>query len=428
MRVLIALTLRSHRPKVDPIVKLQSGLRHTRTCGALGAALAFVQIAAPAAAHGAVTVAQVAPTPSVSAGPGMPAGVSTAPPGAAPASPAPAPTTSAAPLAISIFGVGHLSADSLASGAASDYLHSSSSRLGIKGDYGLGNGNSVLFQYETGVDLTGAGVGDGNGGANSQGQLFTRTRDSYVGFKGAFGSVLFGRLGGLNQWLYTYNLFADQVGDLGNIFGGDGLPGRLDHALLYQSPNLGGVSLGLTYAPNQGTRGSSSFIANGLYEQGRVKAGAAYASFGGGPKLLNTTATAITGAYDFGTLSLGGGFQHETNIGGISNADRNKYTFGTTVKLGANGTVKALFASAGDLNGVPHSGANQSSFGYDYALGKTTTIYAAYARTSNDLLGAYSAFDYGHGNNGAPAIVPGNSPSGVSLGVVFKFNAPLVKH
>ena len=68
------------------------------------------------------------------------------------------------------------------------------------------------------------------------------------------------------------------------------------------------------------------------------------------------------------------------------------------------------------------------NLGYDYALGKSTTIYAAYARTSNDLLGAYSAFDYGHGNNGAPAIEPGKSPSGVSLGVVFKFNAPLVKH
>ena len=276
----------------------------------------------------------------------------------------------------------------------------------------------MFFQYETGVDLTGVGVGDGNGGANSQGQLFTRTRDSYVRFKGAFGSVLFGQLDGLNQWLYMYNLFADQVGDLANIFGGDGLPGRLNRALLYQSPNLGGVSLGLTYAPNQGTRGSSSFIANGLYEQWRVKAGAVFASFGVKPKFLNTTATAITGAYDFGPLSLGGG---------ISDADRNKYTVGNTVKLGANGTVKALFASAGDLNGVPHSGANQSAFGYDYALGKTTTIYAAYARTSNDHLGAYSAFDYGHGNNGAPAIEPGNSPSGVSLGVVFKFNTPLVE-
>ena len=193
-----------------------------------------------------------------------------------------------------------------------------------------------------------------------------------------------------------YNLFADQVGDLGNIFGGDGLPSRLDHALVY----FGGVSLGLTYAPNQGTRDSSSFIANGLYEQWRVKAGAVFASFGVKPKLLNTTATAVTGAYDFGPLSL---------VGGISNADRNKYTVGNTVKLGANGTVKALFASAGDLNGVPHSGANQSAFGYDYALGKTSMIFAAYARMPNDHLDAYIAFDYGHGNNRAPAIEPVNS-------------------
>ena len=66
------------------------------------------------------------------------------------------------------------------------------------------------------------------------GNSLTTARDSYVGLKGGFGTALVGRLPALNQWLYDYNLFADQVGDLGNIWGGDGLSSRANHAAYYQ--------------------------------------------------------------------------------------------------------------------------------------------------------------------------------------------------
>jgi len=60
-----------------------------------------------------------------------------------------------------------------------------------------------------------------------RGRFSPRARDSFLGLRSHdYGSIQFGRVGGLNQWLYDYNLFADQVGDLGNIWGGDGLPGR----------------------------------------------------------------------------------------------------------------------------------------------------------------------------------------------------------
>jgi predicted porin len=173
-------------------------------------------------------------------------------------------------LELSVYGVGHLSADSIdTDDDSSGYIHSNSSRLGIKGSHGVGNGAAILFQYESGVDLTGKGTGDGNGGANSSGQLFTRARDSYVGVKSGFGTVLFGRLGGLNQWLYDYNLFADQVGDLGNIWGGDGLPGRTDHAAWYRTPSFGGATLALTYVPDQGTNDANAYI--GKVEYGNAE-------------------------------------------------------------------------------------------------------------------------------------------------------------
>lgn len=330
-------------------------------------------------------------------------------------------------LDLSIYGVGHLSADSIDNGSTSSgYLHSNSSRLGFKGSHDLGNGLAVLYQYESGVDLTGNGTGDGNGPADSSGQIFTRARDSFVGLKGGFGTVLLGRLPALNQWLYDYNLFGDQVGDLGNIWGGDGLPGRADHAAYYRTPGFGGFSLGLSYVPEQGTDNADAYIAKGDYANGGFKLGAAYGNFGSGVAGTPDHKTnAITASYDFGAFNVGGGWQRETDIGGVSGADRNKYTLGAAVKAGSSGTVKAQYATAGDLGGTSSTGTKQWAVGYDHAWDKNATLYVAYAKTSNDTGAAYSAYNWGHGDQGVPGIVAGNDPAAISVGVVYKFDVGL---
>jgi predicted porin len=332
---------------------------------------------------------------------------------------------------LSIYGVGHLSADSIDTGSStSSYIHSNSSRLGFKGKHNLGNAYSILFQYESGVDLSGHGTGDGNGGANSQGQFFTRTRDSFVGIRGDAGTVLFGRVGGLNQWLYDYNLFADQVGDLGNIFGGDGLPGRLDNTIAYRSPNFDGLSAGVTYAPNQGTSKANDTVIKADYTIAALKLGAAYASFGNGNIASKDSATKVTsvmGSYDVGAFNLGGGWMREANIGGLSNLDRNMYTLGAAAKLGSSGTVKAQYVKAADLNGTANTGAGQWAVGYDHAWDKNATLYIAYARINNDNRATFAAHDYGHGDQGVPGILAGRAPSVVSMGVVYKFDVAVLK-
>lgn len=331
-------------------------------------------------------------------------------------------------LDLSIYGVGHLSADNIDTGAnTSGYIHSNSSRLGFKGSHDLGNGLSVLFQYESGVDLTGKGTGDGNGGANSSGQIFTRARDSFVGVKGGFGTALIGRVGGLNQWVYDYNLFGDQVGDLGNLWGGDGLPGRLDHAAQYRTPNFGGFTLGVTYAPNQGTSKSSNAVVKADYVNGGLKLGAGYGKFGNGVGLSDQKAAALTASYDMGAFNVGGGWQRETDIGGISGADRNKYTLGAAVKVGGSGTAKVQYVRAGDLSNTSNTGATQWAAGYDHAWDKNTTLYVAYAKTNNNAGAEYSAYDWGHGDQGVPSIIAGNDPSVISVGVVYKFDADVLK-
>jgi predicted porin len=331
---------------------------------------------------------------------------------------------------LALYGVGHLSYDAIDTGmSSSDYVHSNSSRLGIKGDQDLSDDLSVYVQYESGVDLTGHGTGDGNGGVSSSGEIFTRARDSFLGLKSRdYGSIQFGRVGGLNQWLYDYDLFADQVGDLGNVWDGDGMPGRLDDAVEYLSPTLSGLGLDLVYVPDEGVHNQRDVVVKANYAISLFKLGAAYASFGSGDTgAPNLDALAVTGRFDLDWLNVGGGFQREKNVGGNIGDDRSQATLGAAVKVGTIGIVKAQYAWSGELTGVPNSGAHQIAAGFDYNLGDTAIVYVACTRTSNAANTAYSAFDYGHGNQGVPLILDGKTASVFSVGLIYKFDVAIMK-
>ncbi|MCW8828064.1 MAG: porin, partial [Gammaproteobacteria bacterium] len=112
---------------------------------------------------------------------------------------------------IDIYGKVHLSADSLDNDTTSStYLSSNSSRLGVKGSTDFENGLTGMFQLEGGISMSDDGSADTRWGT---------TRDSYLGLKGGFGTLLAGRLPAANQYVYDANLFADQVGDAGTFTG-----------------------------------------------------------------------------------------------------------------------------------------------------------------------------------------------------------------
>ncbi len=322
-------------------------------------------------------------------------------------------------LNLDISGVGHVSVDRADNGVeSSTYVASNSSRLGVSGDQDLVEGLLAVFQYETGVDLTGRGENDGNGGASSSGQLFTRTRDAFVGLSGGFGKLILGRLGGLNQWVYDYNLFGDQVGDLGNIWGGTGLFGRVDNTIQYSTPDISGFKAALTYAPEEGVDDSKVYVVKADYGTGGVKVGGAYMSQGTGMPDEHT-AFALTGSYSAGNFSVGGGYQDESDIGGVSGNDRDGFTIGASFNIG-NGALKGQYTKTSGTGS--ESDADQFAIGYDHHINDSATVYIAYAKTKNDDTVTFSANDYGHGDN-VGAGAPGADPNAVSLGFVYKFKA-----
>lgn len=326
-------------------------------------------------------------------------------------------------LELDMWGKAHLSADSVTGGtAASQHIASSSSRLGIGGSHELTANTKAVFQLESGVDLTGRGSNDGNGPANGN-QLFTAARDSYVGVEGKAGTVLVGKLGGLNQWLYDYNLFGDQVGDLGNIWGGNGLPGRVSGAVHYKSPTFGnGNSASVSYVPKGEDAGKAASIARFEHNDAGLKLALSAGSVGTGAATPKHKVTALTASKDFGKFSLGGGYQKETDAGGTAGNDIKSYTVGASAKVSPKGTAKIQFAnSKGTGAGTT---ANQVAIGYDYALNDSISLYAAYAKTKNDTGTNYNVDNWGHGQSHAAGL--GNDPAAVSVGLVYNFKTSLL--
>ncbi|MGK0442766.1 MAG: putative porin [Pseudohongiellaceae bacterium] len=325
---------------------------------------------------------------------------------------------------LNVYGVGHVSMDSIDDDQDSTiYLASNSSRLGVKGQHQLDDDLIVIFQYESGVDLTGQGENDGNGGADSRGELFTKTRPSFVGLSGRFGKVLIGHMPALDQWANDYNLFADQVGDLGNLWEGSGVPGRIDDTIHYATPNINGFNAAITYMPEEGVNESDSLIFKADYANPRLKTGLAYASIGQGASTDEHTAVAITVGYYFDHFSVGGGYQTESDVAGITGRDRDSFTLGGSIKLSDKTTFKVQYAMT-DGNGVD-SDAKLFAIGLDYALYENTLIYAAYSQVSNDDNVNFSVNGKGHGDKVVPLL--GGDPSALSLGIVFKFDVNVTK-
>lgn len=336
---------------------------------------------------------------------------------------------------IDLYGQAHLSVDSVDNGQyTTTVLASNASRLGVKADAEIGHGLTAVLQYEMGVDLSGNGSNDdGNGGdfninagnGNNNG-LFTSARDSFVGVKGNFGSVLAGNLPGVNQWMYDYNLFADQIGDLGNIWGmAAPLPDRASNTVAYFIPTVvDGLSGDVAYVFNQNTANNGLTTTGVLvklnYENSGFKVGVGYLSLSDDSSTNDPSEIAITGSYTADNFSIGGGYMQAKNVSGTnSDKDRTSYNVGGSYTLLAI-TLKAQYTALSD--DVANSNANQISVGADYAVSKDATVYIAYASTSNDAAAAYGPNGWGHGKSAYGTPVAGQDPSAFSLGLVYKFN------
>lgn len=305
-----------------------------------------------------------------------------------------------------VYGKLHLSVESQNNGTTSSgFLSSNSSRLGVKGSTDLGSGLTGLMQLEGGIAPS---------GTNTWGA----TRDSFLGLKGGFGTVLAGRLPAGNQYVYDANYFGDQLGDAAN-FTGTAMPGRADNALHYVLPAFGPVNVALTHVVEQGTANMGANAVRVSF--GQDKASAAFTYFKMGTALATASldsVTAISGGYDFGDFDVKGMLVNTKSEGGTAGKDRAIYTLGAGFKMDG-GTAKVQFSNAAEGATNANDGATMVAVGYDMSLADNVSAYVVYASVSNKTGGSYHPFNWGHGASAGATV--GKNASGFGAGMIYNF-------
>ncbi|MDF1881556.1 porin [Sulfurimonas sp. MAG313] len=339
---------------------------------------------------------------------------------------------------IEIYGVGHMSADGINNGTDSVFkIASNSSRLGFKANHDISKTVNVFAQYESGVDLTGQGYDDGNGvKAVQSATFFTTVRESYVGIKTNFGTLKAGVLPVVDTWIYDYNLFADQVGDLGNTWGRSStFVNRAGDSVSYWIPEfLEGLDASFTYLSDQSERYGQpqadgkeilGYVAKGNYKINGLKFGLGYTNIKSDYTLGDSSDAVFTTSYSKDSFSVGAGYlnsKHQVEVS--QTTTHHAYMLGGSYTMHEY-TLKSQFSTIDD--DTIDSDTKMLALGLDYKLSPETKLYVAYAKTSNGDNQSYLANNYGHGKSAYGAPAAGQDPSAFSLGLVYTFGGSIYK-
>lgn len=317
----------------------------------------------------------------------------------------------------------------------------SGSRFGLKGTEDLGNGMKVGFVLENGFSADDGKMGQGS-------RLFGREAQMYL--TSDYGTLGFGRMGGLSSGLGSYNMnsfmamstgWGDQASKLSNF----GLNrDRYDNSIVYRTPSFAGFQVAAQYSFKMNgqeevhTRANQRYAALGAtYKNGPFAAGLIVDSIFNTNTATETNTEDTLGvtlgaAYDFEVVkvfALGQYGKNENKFGGLSNRgfahtdvagdalDPAKYTTdegvtGYMFQLGMTapvlgGTAYATVnysdaesdldkAVTGMVNGVEKSIGSKDFTGYGVALGYTYNLskrtyvytYAGYNELKTETEGA----------------------------------------
>ena len=293
-------------------------------------------------------------------------------------------------------------------------------RWGLKGSEDLGNGYKVSFKLESGFNGDTGTMGQGS-------RLFGR--EAGLTLSGPFGSVAFGRFGGIASSCGTY----DMLGYVESFDGGDGnvwgfaASDRYDNMVVYQTPRFAGLQLTAQYSFKTDSKASAKYNSAGdpeysgdegtshaqRYASVGLSGEYGPASFAVGYELTKygvneQTATGaglgreldkdgqlvfLGGNYDFEVVQLfveGQYFKHQTAIAGFGDVKGYGLHLGAAAPLGAGTLTAGLYYTDATDEQIEDKDVDFKYYGasarYNYPLSERTGVYAGagYGQVKND--------------------------------------------
>lgn len=341
---------------------------------------------------------------------------------------------------VDIYGVVNMSVDRIDSGRSgidkSTNVNSNASRLGFKGSEDLGGGLAAIWQVETSFN------GDGQTSTNTQ----FASRNTFIGLKGAFGTVLLGQYDTPMKSLgRMVDNFGDGAADSRNILGTSYSSGknlwdaRPKNTIAYATPTFSGLSANLAYMTDTGGATTTTAPCTTGLDCNKNDAWSLAANYNNGPLLLgagyekhNTIVSStsdisshiwrVVGGYSFGNAKLGALYEKAKGDLALNNdklADRKAWGIFGNYAIGAI-TLKANYLKADETANVANSSAKQYTLGADYALSKRSIAYVYYAKVKNDNSAGYG-LGAGAGDSNQTIGTSGVDPSVFGVGMKHTF-------
>tara|TARA_R110002049_G_scaffold12574_9_gene56123 strand:+ start:5500 stop:6426 length:927 start_codon:yes stop_codon:yes gene_type:complete len=242
-------------------------------------------------------------------------------------------------------------------------LVSNASRLGFQGETSLNDDLDVIYQleYEASID-------DGD----NKGQTFTQ-RNSFVGLKGGFGTVLAGIHDTPTKLAQDkVDLFNDYEGDIKNVFSGEK---RESNTLMYRSPNMSGFSADVAMIASEDENIDDAYSLAVKFKQDNIYAALAYDLDveGEGKETLR-----LVTKFSLEDLTLGA-MWNQFKVEGAD--DKDGFMISAAYKMGSN-SFKVQHASSD----IKADGGTQTSVGMDHKLAKNTKVFGFYTMQDEDAV------------------------------------------
>ena len=301
------------------------------------------------------------------------------------------------------------------------------SRWGLKGSEDLGNGYKVSFKLESGFSSD-------DGTMNQSGRLFGR--EAGLTLSGPFGSVAFGRFGGISSSAGTY----DMLGYVESFDGGDGdvwgfaASERYDNMVVYQTPRFAGLqgtvqysfktdTKAEEYSGAEGTSDAKRYASIGLtgeYGPAQFAVGYELTKYGveNGTRQLpkdDGHLVFVGGNYDFQVVQIfaeaqyykgqlaASGFDMTTNLSDVEGFEGMKgygLHFGAVAPVGAGTVTAGLYYVDGSVeHQIEGLDVDTTFWGlsarYNYPLSERTGLYvgAGYCQAKFELSAGGESFD-----------------------------------
>ncbi len=241
-------------------------------------------------------------------------------------------------------------------------LKSNSSRFGLKGDYALEDGLSVVYQLEWEVDPS-----------DEANEKNIKARNQYIGLAGGFGEVRLGRHDTAQKDAQgKIDLFSDYEADVKHLWKGEV---RASNSITYYTPQFNGFGMQLTYVMEDSADGEDALSAALYYGDESLKDSNIYAAVSVDSEVAGYDTVRLQAQAKVAGFKLGAILHTQEHI--VSGLEQDGWLLSAAYPMGKT-ELKAQFQTLEDDNAV--------SLGADYKAGKNTTLFAWYSSFNFDTV------------------------------------------